>query len=447
MKIKFGTDGVRGKANESLTAQDALAIAQAASEVLGKDGGAKSALIARDTRISGPMFESALSAGLMSRGFDALLCGVMPTPSMGPLIRHYNAGFGIMISASHNPYFDNGIKLFDASGLKLADEVEEEIESLIEAGAQNAGGEFGALRTLEYPENAYLAFLRDKFQAGLNGLRAVIDCSNGAASALAARAYSEQGASVHILHAEPDGFNINADCGSTHPEHMQAETVKVGADIGLAFDGDADRLIASSPDGSAIDGDMLLYIFARYLKKKGLLPSNTIAATVMSNSGLKKSLDSCGIQIEYTNVGDRYVLEAMQKNGYSLGGEQSGHIINMAIGPSGDGMANGLMLMSIMAQEGKGAIELLEGLEILPQATRNAEVADDKKEACLKSPMVSEALAEYTEKYKKNGKLLIRPSGTEPKIRVTVEAESIKEAERDAEFLATLIQKGASEMQ
>ncbi|MCL1803232.1 MAG: phosphoglucosamine mutase [Eubacteriaceae bacterium] len=447
-KITFGTDGVRGKANEELTGMLAYRLAQAASRVLGQNPSAHRVAIARDTRISGHMLESALASGLMSNGLDAVLCGVMPTPAMGFLIDCHKADFGIMISASHNPYEDNGIKLFSSKGIKLADAIEAQIEEEYINGAENAnGGPIGVYSHDSSGRNYYIHKVSQYIgKQAINGLKIAVDCANGAASSLAADLFAALNAHALLAHCEPDGYNINTACGSTHPESIAQITSQTGSDLGLAFDGDADRLIACTSEGEILDGDALLYIFANYLKGKGMLPERKIAITVMSNSGLASSLRKNGISVVETGVGDRYVLEEMLASGIALGGEQSGHIINMAFSSTGDGIANGAALAKIMCETGKSAKELVDGYEPNPQVTINANVSNKSKEKTMGDSEICIAIEKLTAKYKNQGKVLVRASGTEAKIRVMVEGADLNSATQDAKELAAFIEKRAGQL-
>ncbi|MDR2519797.1 MAG: phosphoglucosamine mutase [Eubacteriaceae bacterium] len=447
MQAKFGTDGVRGKANVELTAGLALRIARAACQVLGKGEAGSKAVIARDTRASGSMFECALAAGMMSRGFDAVLCGVMPTPSIGVLVQKYKSSFGAMVSASHNPYQDNGIKLFSREGAKLADSVESAIVEAMASDTETGGSEIGQIIEGAGAKEAYIGHLEKIFgDVRLNGMRFVLDCANGAASGLAEEVFCKLGASVHAIASSPNGININDGCGSTHPSLMRKAVLRENADAGLAFDGDSDRLVAAQSNGSLVDGDALLFIFGSFLSERGRLSKNTVVATVMSNSGLALSLREKGIATETSNVGDRYVLESMLRHGLSLGGEQSGHIINFSVSPTGDGIASGLFLSQIMAETGKSLSELLEGLTLFPQSTENALVALEKKDAVLSDREVAEAVGALRAKYEGRGKVLVRPSGTEPKVRVTIEGEAESSVASDAKALSALIERRAELM-
>lgn len=441
----FGTDGVRGIANESLTCELAFQVGQAAAKVLASSVHKPILLIGRDTRISGEMLEAALVAGICSQGARAILLGVLPTPGIAYLTRLYEADAGVVISASHNTVEYNGIKLFDQNGHKLPDAVEEKIEEMIEKGLDHCKKPVGkAVGRPVRQVNAvrqYTDFLKSTASCRLDGLHIVLDCAHGAASQVAPLVFTELGAQVSTFYHEPDGTNINENCGSTDPSRLQELVCELGADAGLAFDGDADRLIAVDERGQLVDGDRIMAICAVHLKKEGKLSRNTLVATVMSNMGLELAMKENGITLERTKVGDRYVLERMLEKGYTLGGEQSGHVIFLDHNTTGDGIITALQLLCIMAQSKQSFSRLARVMHALPQAIVNAVVSDSNKEAYKDDAEVSARIAELENKYTGNGRLLVRVSGTEPLVRVMIEGANQRDIERDAYDLAKMIEK------
>ena len=420
----FGTDGVRGVANQDLTAELAVALGAAAARRLIRTGATRRrvAVVGRDPRASGEMLEAAVIAGLTSEGVDALRVGVLPTPAVAYLTSAYDADFGVMISASHNPMPDNGIKIFGPGGLKLDDATEDRIEELVRQGPGNrpTGAGIGRIVDAEDALERYLRHVGKAATTRLDGLTVVVDCAHGAASTAAPDAYRAAGATVVPIHAEPDGLNINDGCGSTHMETLRAAGVSHGADLGLAHDGDADRCLAVAADGSVIDGDAIMVVLALAMQEAGELASDTLVATVMSNLGLHLAMRAAGVQVRTTGVGDRYVLEELRAGEFSLGGEQSGHIVLPAFGTTGDGIVTGLRLMARMAQTRRSLAALAEPMQTLPQVLINVEVTD--KAAVAQAQSVQDAVAQAEAELGDTGRILLRPSGTEQMVRVMVEA-------------------------
>ncbi len=423
----FGTDGVRGVANAELTAELALALGSAAARRLAGTGAAaharrRVAVVGRDPRASGEMLEAAVIAGLTSEGVDALRVGVLPTPAVAYLTSAYDADFGVMISASHNPMPDNGIKIFGPGGHKLDDATEDRLEELVHAGPGDRPVGAGIGRVVDAADalDRYLRHIGKGVTTRLDALTVVVDCAHGAASVAAPRAYRAAGANVIALNAEPNGLNINDGCGSTHVEGLQAAVVSYGADLGLAHDGDADRCLAVDANGRLIDGDAIMVVLALAMQESGELASNTLVATVMSNLGLHLAMRSAGIDVRTTSVGDRYVLEEMRAGDFSLGGEQSGHIVMPALGTTGDGILTGLRLMSRMAQTRLPLAGLAAPMRTLPQVLINVEVADKATVATASS--VRSAVEQAEAELAGTGRILLRPSGTEQVVRVMVEA-------------------------
>jgi phosphoglucosamine mutase len=440
----FGTDGVRGLANADLTPELALALGRAAVGVL-RDASPSSTrpsvVVGRDPRASGILLESALVAGILSAGGDVLAAGVVPTPAVAFLTRHYGAAAGAVISASHNAMPDNGIKFFGPEGFKLADAVEDRIEAAVGVADQRAprpvGGEVGGLRrTADDAVEAYLAHLLDGIP-DLGGLEVVVDCANGAAAEIAPEAYRRAGAKVTAVAADPDGHNINDGVGSTHPGHVQAVLARTGAAVGLAHDGDADRLLAVDEHGQLVDGDVILAIIALDERDRGGLPTGTVVTTVMTNLGFRQAMAEHGIQVEQTAVGDRYVLEAMLAGGHTVGGEQSGHLIFLDRATTGDGLLTGLRLLTVVARTGRPLSELAAVMRRLPQVLVNVRVGN--RHGLDDAAGVWRAVAEEEARLGERGRVLVRPSGTEPLVRVMVEAETEPEARAVAERLAAVV--------
>lgn len=437
----FGTDGVRGVANRELTAELALALGAAAARRLASSGepGRRVAVIGRDPRASGEMLEAAVIAGLTSEGVDALRVGVLPTPAVAYLTGAYDADFGVMISASHNPMPDNGIKIFGPGGHKLDDGTEDQIEELVAAGPglRPVGAGIGRVVDAVDAADRYLRHLSKASTLRLDGLTVVVDCAHGAASSVAPRAYRAAGARVIAINADPNGLNINDGCGSTHLEAVKAAVVDHRADLGLAHDGDADRCLAVDANGELVDGDHIMVVLALAMRDAGELASDTLVTTVMSNLGLHLAMRSAGIAVRTTGVGDRYVLEELRAGEYSLGGEQSGHIVMPAVGSTGDGIVTGLRLMNRMVQTGASLADLASAMRSLPQVLINVKVAD--KATAAAAPSVQTALEQAEAELGDTGRILLRPSGTEPMIRVMVEAPEEGVAQRVASQVAEAV--------
>ncbi|WP_407689287.1 phosphoglucosamine mutase [Mycobacterium sp. HUMS_1102779] len=437
----FGTDGVRGVANRELTAELALALGMAAAGHLARPGGPgrRVAVVGRDPRASGEMLEAAVIAGLTCQGVDALRVGVLPTPAVAYLTGAYDADFGVMISASHNPMPDNGIKVFGPGGRKLDDDSENRIEELLAAGpgVRPVGAGIGRVLDAEDAADRYLRHVGKASTLRLDGLTVVVDCAHGAASATAPTAYRAAGARVIAINAEPNGLNINDGCGSTHLDALRAAVVAHGADLGLAHDGDADRCLAVDAGGHVVDGDAIMVVLALAMQEARELVSDTLVTTVMSNLGLHLAMRAAGITVRTTGVGDRYVLEELRAGDYSLGGEQSGHIVMPALGSTGDGIVTGLRLMTRMVQTGAPLADLAAAMRTLPQVLINVEVAD--RATASAAPSVQAAVEAATAELGETGRILLRPSGTEPVIRVMVEAPAKEVAERIAARVAEVV--------
>lgn len=444
----FGTDGVRGIANTELTADLAYKLGRAGAFVLTEGAHKPKILVGMDTRISGDMLESALVAGILSVGAEAVCVGIVPTPAIAYLTRKYNADAGVVISASHNPVEYNGIKFFNSQGYKLKDELEDKIQSIIENdfdGVPSPTGENLGRKVVE--ESAledYIAFAKSTINVDLKGLKVALDCANGASYKTSVETFRSLGAEVVVINNDPDGFNINKNCGSTHPEELMEYVVKKGCDLGLAFDGDADRCLAVDEKGNLIDGDFIMAICGNHLKEQGKLKDNMVVVTVMSNLGLDIAFRKEGISTIKTKVGDRYVLEEMVKDGYVLGGEQSGHVIFLDYNTTGDGLVTGLQLASVVKESGKKVSELASIMTQLPQVLANAKVPNDKKDIHEKDEEIATEIKLIEEKLHGCGRVLIRPSGTEPLVRVMLEGENQEELDTMAHSLAKLIEKKAS---
>jgi phosphoglucosamine mutase len=441
----FGTDGVRGVANAELTPELAMAVASAAVRVLGNGGSAGSdsespaptVVVGRDPRASGEMLEAAVVAGLASAGATVVRVGVLPTPGVAFLTADTGADLGVMLSASHNPMEDNGIKLFAAGGHKLPDEVEDRIEA--EMGRpwpRPVGPRVGRVHDLADGAERYMTHLVKATPHRLDGLTVVVDCANGAASRVA-DVYRRAGANTIVINASPDGNNINHECGSTHLDAVRAAVLDYGADLGLAHDGDADRCLAVDAQGEVVDGDQIMAILALAMREAGTLTNDTLVATVMSNLGLRLAMQREGITLLETAVGDRYVLETLREKGLALGGEQSGHVILPAYATTGDGLLTGLNLMARMAATGRPLADLATVVTKLPQVMINVRVAD--RHAAVQSSTVAEAVAEAERELAGTGRVLLRPSGTEPLVRVMVEASTVEQARAVAERLAEAV--------
>lgn len=442
----FGTDGVRGIANTELTGELAYNLGRAGAYVLTKEKAhAPRILVGMDTRISGDMLESALVAGMCSVGAHAVLAGVIPTPAVAYLVRKYKFDAGVVISASHNPMEYNGIKFFNSNGYKLRDELENEIEDIllnnIDVLPQPTGSTVGTKSLSEDAIEDYITFLTKSTNVKLNGIKVALDCANGASYKAGPIAILNLGASMCIIHNEPDGTNINANCGSTHIDDLKKFVVENGADIGFAFDGDADRCLAVDEKGNLIDGDKILAICGLNMKKKGILKNDTIVGTVMTNLGLNIMAKENGLNIEQTNVGDRYVLKRMIEKGYNLGGEQSGHIIFLDHNTTGDGILTAIQLLTVLKESGKKASELASVMEQMPQVLVNARVNNAKKNSYMDVAEIKDAIDALSAKFENEGRVLIRTSGTEPLVRVMIEGKDINVMQQEAEKLAKLIEE------
>ncbi len=442
----FGTDGARGIANTELTCELAMQIGRAAALVLTKHQSRKpKILIGRDTRISSSMLEAALVAGLCSVGADAELIGVIPTPGVAYLVSRYEADAGIMISASHNPVEFNGIKLFSSTGYKLSDDIEQEIEALILDNPQDIplkeGTELGRVYRRRSAPFDYINHICASIDGDLKGIKVAVDCANGSASTTADKLFENLGAEAIVFHAEPDGTNINKDCGSTHIESL-TKFVKIHeCQLGVAFDGDADRCLAVDENGNVVDGDQMIAIFADYMKKEGTLAKDTAVVTVMSNLGFFRFAENNDIHAVATKVGDRYVLEEMLKEGYNIGGEQSGHIIFSDYATTGDGQLSAVKLLSIIKATGKPLSELADVMEQYPQVMVNVNVSNDKKEFLNTDSDIQKAIQEAGNTLGKDGRILVRASGTEPLIRVMAEGKDHRLIQQFADRIAATIQE------
>lgn len=439
MNNLFGTDGVRGRVGQTLTPELAYRLGRAAGTVLAADaqGDHRTVVIGRDSRLSGQMLEAALTAGLTATGMDVISCGLIPTPAVAWLVRTYHAVAGVVISASHNPYWDNGIKFFNQAGLKLSDDKEDEIARLVEKTAELPYAAEDAIGQVMYDGEAverYKDFLLQQAQFKACSLKAVVDCANGSASPIAEKLFSDLGLKVIMRANHPDGVNINADCGSTHMDGLIEAVLAEGADIGLAFDGDADRFLAVASDGSVIDGDQLMSIYAHDLQARGELDPNLLVVTVMSNLGLKLAMKKSGIDLVETQVGDRYVNEALTAHDGVLGGEQSGHIIFRRINSTGDGLLSALMLLNIMVRQGLSLKELAASMQRMPQILINVKVRD--KNAWADDERISAVIARVEAALGETGRVLVRASGTEPLLRVMVEGENKAEIDQLAHEIA-----------
>ena len=449
MARMFGTDGVRGIANAELTCEMAYMLGQASATVLASDVHRPTILVGRDTRLSGEMLESAMVAGICSVGARAVLIGIMPTPAIAYLTRYYEADAGCVISASHNTVEYNGIKYFDKEGHKLPDAMEDQIETIVKNGLPKdfklpVGPHVGRPIRQYNAARRYIDFLLDTMDVRLDSLHVVLDCANGASYDIAPAVFKELGARVSVFYHEPDGTNINDNCGSTHPERMCELVKELGADVGFAFDGDADRVICADERGNLVNGDQVMALLAVHLKKQGKLPSNTLVATVMSNMGLDIAMQEQGIDMIKTKVGDRYVLEKMREENHVLGGEQSGHVIMRSFNTTGDGELTALQVLSAMVHA-KATLSKLAGvMQIMPQSLYGAHVDDTKKHTFAQNEQVQKKIRELEKKYAGRGRLLIRASGTEPLVRVMIEGPSQREIDKDVFIMAKLIEKELS---
>lgn len=440
----FGTDGVRGVANEELTPELAMKLGQAGAYVLTQQFSHKPTIIVGcDTRISGGMLANALMAGICSVGANAVYVGVVPTPAIAYLTRAYKMDAGVVISASHNSVEFNGIKFFNGDGFKLSDALEDEIDALIQEDMKGVvrpvSGEVGAISYRMDAKEDYIAFAKETVSVRLQGMKIVVDCAEGAAYYTAVKTLEDLGAQLVPLHVKPDGTNINENCGSTHMEELEKRVVAEGADLGIAFDGDADRMLAVDEKGNFVDGDKIMAICGSYLKEQGKLEKNTIVATVMSNLGFQLMCEKHGITMERTKVGDRYVLERMQEIGAIIGGEQSGHIIFLNENTTGDGLISALHLLKVLVDKKQPLSELASIMEVLPQTLVNARVDNQKKEKYMDYPEIVEAMKEVEAKFAGEGRVLIRPSGTEPLVRVMIEGKDQALVEEEAQAFAKLV--------
>ena len=445
MARMFGTDGVRGIANEELTPLMAMQLGQAGAHVLTKQTQHKpTIMVGCDTRISGDMLANALMAGVCSVGANAVYVGVIPTPAVAYLTKKYKVDAGVVISASHNPVEFNGIKFFNGDGYKLSDELEDEIEALIKndmAGVKfPIGSGVGKIKYRNDAREEYINHAVQSVPVDLTGMKIVVDCAEGASFYTSIEALKDLGGQVIAIHNNPDGTNINANCGSTHMQELQARVVFEKAQVGLAFDGDADRMLAVDENGNIVDGDQIMAIIGNHMKNQGKLKHDTIVATVMSNLGFYLMAKEQGLTIEQTKVGDRYVLERMREIGASLGGEQSGHVIFLEENTTGDGLLSALHLLQVIVDTGKSLSELASIMSVMPQALINAKVPTHKKDKYMEYPEIAKAIEELEAKFAGEGRVLIRPSGTEPKVRVMIEGKDQQVIEREARKLADLIQ-------
>ncbi|HVQ86616.1 MAG TPA: phosphoglucosamine mutase [Actinomycetes bacterium] len=439
----FGTDGVRGLANGDLTAELALDLSVAAAHVLGEagefEGHRPKAVVGRDTRASGEFLEAAVVAGLASAGIDVIRLGVIPTPGVAFLTDDVNADIGVMLSASHNPMPDNGIKFFARGGHKLADSVEDAIEHrLREPWPRPTGSDVGRVIDAHQMVERYIEHLTSSIDVTLDGLRIVIDCANGAASYVGPEALRRAGADVVAIHDQPDGLNINEDCGSTHMDSLRVTVVNHGADAGIALDGDADRCLAIASDGSMVDGDHILTVLALAMRDSAKLNDNTVVSTVMANLGFRIAMDKAQINVVATAVGDRYVLEAMRAEGLTLGGEQSGHVLMLEHATTGDGVLTGLHLLSQVAVTRKPLAELAGAMTRLPQVLINVSDVDKSR---VDDPQLAAAVVLAQQELGDTGRVLLRPSGTEPLVRVMVEAVDAQQAQTVADQLAEVVRQ------
>lgn len=442
----FGTDGVRGVANKELTVELAMSLGKAGAFVLTKENSHKpTILVGCDTRISGEMLANALMAGICSVGANAVYVGVVPTPAVAYLTRVKGYDAGVVISASHNPAEYNGIKFFSGTGYKLPDQLEDEIEETMRMNLAEfpmpLGGEVGRIIYDEDARDGYIDFAAGLIDMDLTGLKIVVDTANGAASTTAERVFTKLNANPIMIHNNPDGVNINQGCGSTHMEDLRQAVIANKADIGIAFDGDADRMLAVDEAGNMVEGDQIMAVCGLFMKQQGKLKKDTITATVMSNLGFFQMGKRENINIEQTKVGDRYVLERMLKCGYNFGGENSGHVIFLDENTTGDGLISALHLLEVMVKTGKKLSELTKVMTVLPQALVNARVSNIKKDYYLDNPEIAKAIEELEKRFDGAGRVLIRPSGTEPLVRVMIEGNNQEVIEREASELAALIER------
>ncbi|MBV4436415.1 phosphoglucosamine mutase [Clostridium tyrobutyricum] len=450
MHRMFGTDGVRGIANKELTCELAYKLGKAGAFVLTEGTKSPKILVGMDTRISGDMLENALVSGILSVGAKAICVGVIPTPAIAYLTRKYKADAGVVISASHNPVEYNGIKFFNRQGYKLPDQLEDKIQSVIESEFSGIempiGGEIGRKTIKSHKAlTDYIEFAKSTVDIDLTGLKVALDCANGASSVTSVKAFKELGADVYVINNDPDGVNINKNCGSTHCEELMEYVVNKKCDIGFAFDGDADRCLAVDERGNLISGDFIIAVIGKYLRDKGKLNKDSVVVTVMSNLGLDIALNKEEIKTVKTKVGDRYVLEEMKKSGYVLGGEQSGHIIMLDYNTTGDGLITAIQTAAIVKQRGKTLSQLASFVKELPQVLVNAKVPNDRKNIYTEDEEIMMEIKKMEEKLDGCGRVLIRPSGTEPLVRVMLEGKIQSEIDSMANDLAILIEEKANE--
>ena len=451
MRKYFGTDGIRRIANTELTPELVYKVAKAGAYVLSKHTDhTPTIFIGRDTRISGTLIESAMIAGFLSYGANVKTLGVMPTPAVAYLTRKFKADASVVISASHNTFEFNGVKYFSNKGMKIPDSLEEEIEEVMESGKLEEltaiNDKIGVSENREDLLEEYVFFFRKIFEDKIlddldDNFKVLIDTANGATSKVAPKVFKALGINYDVINNSPDGININKDCGSTHIENLAKKVVEKGYNLGIAYDGDGDRCLCVDEKGNIIDGDIILAIISKYLKAEGKLKKDTIVATVMSNLGLKKYCKENGLEFVQTNVGDRYVLENMLENGYNLGGEQSGHIIFLDYNPTGDGILTSLMLTEILLKSKKKASELASVITIYPQVLVNAKVSGDKKYSYMEDEVIKSKIEEIEKEFADSGRVLIRPSGTEPLVRVMIEGEKQDVLDKRAHELANLIEE------
>ncbi len=440
----FGTDGVRGIANKELTATLAFQLAQSGAAILSNNKHQSLVLIGKDTRQSCDMLEAALSAGFLSMGVSVMRLGVIPTPGVAWLTRSTDATCGVMISASHNPANYNGIKFFSHDGYKLPDEVEDKIEAMVMEGISGKDTSEKSIGTWIEEHGlvkGYLEHVKQSIDVDLSGIKIVLDTANGAAYEMAPSLFASLGAEVHVIHNHPDGLNINKQCGSTHTEDLQRKMLETKSHIGFAFDGDADRLIAVDETGQVVDGDRVMALLAIRLKKQNKLPENTLVTTVMSNLGLELAMKEAGCRLVRTKVGDRYVLEEMVKNNYTLGGEQSGHIIMSEHGTTGDGMLTAVQLAALLKESTESMSVLAKVMTSYPQVLVNAKVQNQRKYNYQQDPVICDAIRQLEKKMSGKGRVLIRPSGTEALVRVMLEGENQQELDSMARHLAKIMEK------
>ncbi|MFZ2028040.1 MAG: phosphoglucosamine mutase [Lactococcus raffinolactis] len=442
----FGTDGVRGEANVELTPELAFKLGRFGGYVLSQhEIGTPKVYVARDTRISGQMLGSSLISGLLSVGIEVYDLGIIATPGVAYLVKKDGVSAGVMISASHNPALDNGIKFFGADGFKLEDSQELEIEALLDAESDtlprpSAQG-LGILHDYAEAVRKYDEFLKNTAEGSFDGFEITLDTANGATYTSARTVFSDLSATINVIGENPDGLNINLGVGSTHPENLAKAVVANGSDLGLAFDGDGDRLIAVDETGAIVDGDKIMFIVAKHLHEKGLLAQDTVVTTVMSNLGFHKALEAAGINSVITAVGDRYVVEEMKKNDYNFGGEQSGHIIFLDNNTTGDGQASAILLVKVMRETGKKLSELAAQVTIYPQKLVNVRVENSMKLKAMEVPAIAEVIAKMEEKMAGNGRILVRPSGTEPLLRVMAEAPTDKEVDDYVDTIVNVVRQ------